>query len=114
MIRVIIRSGLASAEDGGPGDFDARSDWAPGLLIATGAPVTFAPGHPVFARALAVGLITNFSRGSDGMAVAGFAGLLVGDGPFGIAEIAFLAVMAMPAGGVVFTFQAHSTGYPTG
>ena len=46
------------------------------------------------------------------MAVAGFAGLLVGDGPFGVPEIAFLTVMAMPAGGVVFTFQAHPTGHP--
>ena len=109
---MIIRSGLASAEDGGPWNFDAGSDWTPGLLITTGAPVTFPPGHSVFARALAVCLITNFSRGSDRMAVAGFAGLLVGDGPFGVPEIAFLTVMAMPAGGVVFTFQAHPTGHP--
>ena len=42
------------------------------------------------------------------MAVAGLAGLLVGDGLLRVAVVALLAVVAVPAGRVVLALQADA------
>ena len=48
------------------------------------------------------------------MAVAGLAGLLVGDGLLRVAVVALLAVVAVPAGRVVLALQADAAGNAAG
>ena len=95
----------------GPRDLNAGSNRRAALLIALGAPVTLPPRDAIFARTLAAGLVADLARGAHGMAVAGLACLVVGDGLLGVAEVALLAVVAMAAGGVVPALETHPSAH---
>jgi len=59
-------------------------------------------------------LIANLSGRPNGVAVAGLTGLLVSDRLLGVAEVALLAVVAVPAGCVVFALEADAAGDSAG
>ena len=77
-------------------------------------PVAAPAGDAVLAGALPVGLVADLARGADGVAVAGLARPLVADGALLVAEVALLAVVAVPPRRVVTALEAHSARHAAG
>ena len=77
-------------------------------------PVAAPAGDAVLAGALPVGLVADLARGADGVAVAGLARPLVADGALLVAEVALLAVVAVPPRRVVTALEAHPARHAAG
>lgn len=86
----------------------------PRLLVTFGTSVTRGTSHAVLAWTLTTSLVAGSTASSDGVTIAWFASLLMGDRLGGIPVITLSAVVAMAAGCVMAAFEADATAGTSG